>query len=367
MANTQVTSGGTLSVVQYQSQKIAEEAAKVYNLKETGVVGPGSNFAIQEVDDLKDSGDSVVVYLRMALATGGVGGDGTLEGNEESLAFYQDQVYIFQQRQGVRLDGRLSEQRTKIQLRKEARSALSTWAGEFLNELTFTMLSGARGINANGVAGSVRALLPLSFTGFGSNTLVAPDTDHLIYFNSTGTKAAMASTDKFSLAAIDAAVTKARTISPMVRPLKVNGEDKYVMFIHPWQERDLRVSTSTGQWLDIQKAAMQGGKISDNPILVGSLGEYNGVILRRSHDIRLFNDYGSGSNVGAARAILMGAQAGALAWGKGYDMGKFDYQEITKDYNNQTGFSVGMMLGIKPLVFNSKRLGMIAVDTAAAA
>jgi len=32
----------------------------------------------------------------------------------------------------------------------------------------------------------------------------------------------------------------------------------------------MRTNTSTGQWLDIQKSAMQGGEINDNPIFDGA-------------------------------------------------------------------------------------------------
>ena len=69
---------------------------------------------------------------------------------------------------------------------------------------------------------------------------------------------------------IDALVEKAKTNSPMIRPIKVDGKDKYIMFLHPFQVTDLRQSTSTGQWLDIQKAVYQGSK-DMNPIYNGGL------------------------------------------------------------------------------------------------
>ena len=69
---------------------------------------------------------------------------------------------------------------------------------------------------------------------------------------------------------IDKCVERAQTLNPTIRPIKVNGEDKYVMFLHPYQVYDIRTSTSTGQWLDIQKAAMTGGQIDNNPIYTGA-------------------------------------------------------------------------------------------------
>jgi hypothetical protein len=46
----------------------------------------------------------------------------------------------------------------------------------------------------------------------------------------------------------------------------------------------LRINTSTGQWLDITKAANQG-RGTNSPIYSGAIGEYNSVILRQSYDV----------------------------------------------------------------------------------
>ena len=67
-----------------------------------------------------------------------------------------------------------------------------------------------------------------------------------------------------------------------MRKVMVGNKDYYVMFLHPYQVTDLRTNTNTGQWIDIQKAAMTGGQVSDNPIFTGALGIYNGVILFES-------------------------------------------------------------------------------------
>ena len=53
MATYAVTSGGTLSVTQYQGEKIAEEQRKVDPLVIKGMVGEGADSVIQEVDDLE--------------------------------------------------------------------------------------------------------------------------------------------------------------------------------------------------------------------------------------------------------------------------------------------------------------------------
>ena len=168
MATTVVTSGGTLSVTQYQGEKVAEEQRKVDPLIIKGMVGEGSDSVIQEVNDLeKDKGDSVVVYLRMKGTGGGTDGDNTLEGNEEAMVFYSQTIYLGQKRHAFRLDGLLTEQRTKVPLRKEARAALAVWFGEYHPELTIIMLSGSIGTNTNGVIRSGSSFL--------GNSLTTPD------------------------------------------------------------------------------------------------------------------------------------------------------------------------------------------------
>lgn len=360
MATLAVSSGGTLSVVQYQGEKLAAEARKIDILASKGLVGKTSNSIIQEIDEAeKDKGDSVIYYLRMKGTGAGTDGDATLEGNEEAMVFYQDQVYLGQKRHAFRLDGLLTEQRTKIKLRREAGETLATWFGEWDNELAMTMLSGIAGTNGG--------ILGTGFTGFGGNTLVVPDSDHLVYANSANTSAGMTAADVLTLNWIDKLVAKAQTLSPQVAPAHVDGQEMFVLIVHPYQARDLRTNTNSGQWMDIQKAAMAGGSVSNNPIFKGQnvLGMYNGVLILVSQDVRTVSTYGSGS-VAAARALFLGRQAGVRAFGKGTSE-KYKYVEKSFDYDNQTGFSGSKIVGLKPVIFNSKRLGMIALDTAAAA
>jgi hypothetical protein len=88
-----------------------------------------------------------------------------------------------------------------------------------------------------------------------------------------------------------------------------------VTFLHPYQVTDLRTNTATGQWLDIQKAAMTGGEVEDNPIFDGSLGVYNGAILHE--DVRVSQGVnGAAAITTVRRAVMAGAQSAALAFGR---------------------------------------------------
>jgi hypothetical protein len=97
------------------------------------------------------------------------------------------------------------------------------------------------------------------------------------------------------------------TASPLIRPIKYNGEHVRV-FLHPVQVTDMRTSTSTGQWLDIQKAAMTGGRVNDNPIFTGALGVYNNVVLHSAFRIPQAVNAGTSAAIATTRRACSAAR-----------------------------------------------------------
>lgn len=203
------------------------------------------------------------------------------------------------------------------------------------------------------------AVAPSSGTGADRRWIIRQqddETDH-------STEASLSSSDTFSLKLLDRAVAIAKTSSPLIRPIKVGSNSYYVCFLHPYQVKDLRTQTNTGDWLDIQKAAMSGGDIETNPIFSGALGVYNGVVMHEW--TRLPNGIGANSAT-TRRAVFCGAQAVSLAWGQGYSEAP-KYIEDLFDYDRQFGVSVQTIIGAKKMQFNSKDFGTIVLSTYAAA
>jgi N4-gp56 family major capsid protein len=349
MTTTAYGVGHPLAVKLWQ-RKLFQEA-----LKQTWMskfFGKDSNSMIQIKDDTsKGPGDRLTIGLRMQLSGSGVEGDGTLEGNEEALTTYTDNLLINQLRHAVRSDGKMSEQRVPFSIREEARTGLQDWWSDRIDTAFFNQLAGNTAVSDT------------KYTGH--NATVAPTaTTNWILVNSTATETEVGSasaSNKMVLSFIDACVEKAKTNSPAIRPIKVSGEDKYVMFLHPYQVYDLRTNTNTGQWLDIQKAVYNGAK-GNNPIYSGALGEYNGVILHESTRVP------TGLNVAnTRRAIFCGAQAAAIGYGQDFGGGKMSWREELFDYENSLGVSAGMIWGAKKMVFNSTDFSTIVLTTAAAA
>ena len=124
----------------------------------------------------------------------------------------------------------------------------------------------------------------------------------------------------------------------------------------------MRTNTSTGQWLDIQKAAEKRG--GDNPIFSGALGVYNNVILRESEHVT--TGVAAGAEVPTARrAVLLGAQSAVAAFGMKNTPEKFKRIEETFDYQRELGVSAQTILGMKKTVFNNNNsdFGVIVVST----
>jgi N4-gp56 family major capsid protein len=199
----------------------------------------------------------------------------------------------------------------------------------------------------------------------GNNAVVAPDTDHIVRpASGEAADESISTTSVFSITMLDKAVERAKTLTPAIRPVRVNGKPMYVVFIHPYQTTDLRTSTSTGQWLDITKSAMQGGQIDDNPIYSGHLGTYNGCVLHE--DSRVTQGVaGAGTQVTAVRrAVFLGAQAGVIGYGRGYSGAeRYDWVEKKFDYDNKRGVAAGLIGGLKKSRFNSTDYAAIVLAT----
>jgi len=347
--------------VKLWSKKLLREA-----LKETYVsrfMGTTKDSLIYVKDELgKSAGDRVRVGLRMQLSGQGVVGDGTLEGNEEALTTYTDDLLINQLRHAVRSGGEMSEQRVPFSVREEALDGLRDWWADRIDTSFFNQVCGDTSVSQT-YAGMN---LPTAPTGtassngriiYGSGT-----TSSTASLTATSTASASARGLLFTPAVIDHAVNLAKIASPLIRPLRINGQYKYCMFIHPNQTRSLRTNNAanTVTWYDIMRSRVQGGEMDTNPIFNGAIGEYNGVILHESTRIPAPTVSG---NTNFRRAVLCGAQAATFATGRRDKDRQMKWVEELFDYENQLGVSAAMIWGLKKCVFNSIDFSTIVAST----
>lgn len=298
----------------------------------------------------KHAGDQVAYGISQLLQSPGVLGLATLTGNEETPLTYADTLYINELAHAVLLVGPISDQRVLYDRRRVAKSRLADWAAARVDHAaayqlaSYTPLADTRytGLQATIAVSSGRQILPTGITD-AANLTVA---------------------NKFDITMIDRGVLLAKSLTTGIRPLKVGGKDMYVLVMHPSQVTDMRTSTSTGQWLDIQKSAMTGGDIGDNPIFWQAIGMYHGVLMHENARVpnAVANANTAVSNT--KRAVFAGAQAGIMAFGRGQgDTDKFRWLEELRDFGRQIGIGISWIWGLKKVVFNSADFGVQVIDT----
>ena len=285
--------------VQHWSKELMKEA-----LKRTQMVkfmSKGNNSLIKIKEETKESGYKVTYGLRMQLAGDGVVGDAVLEGSEESLAIYTDSLQINQLRHAVRTEGKASEQRVPFSTREEAKDGLADWWSARIDTTLFNHLAGISTQTNDAYNGN--------------NTITAPTSTRQIFaVGTTEAENSDSTSSRFTIGLLDEAIQTAKVATPQIQPIRMNGKEYYVCFLHPYQVKDLRteVSTSRVTWYGTQQAALMGNASASNPIFTGALGEYNGVILHESNYVPA-----SPTVATCRRAVFAGANAACVAFGKG--------------------------------------------------
>lgn len=355
MAMTEFALGSALAVQRW-STSLSYEAAKMSYFSK--FIGPSKEHLIMSKDELnKAAGEKITFGLRMKLDNAGKEGDDIIEGDataEEALTFYSDAVFIDQLRKSTKSKGKMSEQRVPYNIRAEGRDALATWWAEEIDEELFAYLSGARGINADFHTAT-------TWTGRANNTLQAPTNQ--TYAGAATAKADLVVGDKITIGNVEKLVAQAETVDPMIQPFRIDGNKKYVLLMHTFQAYDLRTSVTENDWLDIRKATDRG---AGSMMYKNALGEYADVILHKHRNCIRFDDFGVGTDVLAARALFLGAQAGCIAYGQDASLGRYRWHEEFDDRGNALAITAGSIFGTKKVQFNSADFGVVALDSAAA-
>jgi N4-gp56 family major capsid protein len=334
-------------------------------------MGEGQNNVVNVSRDLaKNKGDTQTFGLVARLTGAGVTGDSELEGNEESMSSYSEQVLIDQIRNAVRLNGKLDAQKTVYDQIKAGRENLRMWMKEFICRQIFLKLGGVTNttlVDTNGVVVGTRAAW--------SNTPdYIPDADEAagvgnryICAETTGTDA-LAAADTMTLDIVTSAATKAQLANPKIQKIQSGGDSFYVMYLHPLCARDIRKSSD---WKTAQQNARERG--DKNPVFRGALGYWSNVLLLENEfvpwlDVSVAGNSFRGAATGTdcavdcARNLLVGQSAVIMAEASNPDALVVE----TFDYKNKDGVAANWIGGIQKAMFNSLEYGVIAVDAAAA-
>jgi len=349
-----------LAVARWRKE-LAKVAPKDSFFFQNGFVSSGNDNVVKVLEDLKSqAGYKVTVGLRGNLQGGTVKGDSTLEGNEHDLKFFDDSLQINQERIALKTKGKADAQNVPYDLRAEMRDAHSIWWGEHFDEIMIAKLSGAVGINTFETMDA-----PATDVAWDNNSLRAPSANRHMFSNDATSKASIGTNDTFTLDDVDKLLLRATRIDATATrrklpPLRIGGQNMYVLLIDKVLEHQLRTATS-GRFYDLEKAKIQGG-FKDSALIQTSLGVYRNVILHCHEGMVKFNDYGESNNLTAVRSLFLGAMAGAMAMGSDNGANKFSWNEKMFDYDNKLGVATGCIWGFQKTSYATTQAGATRED-----
>ena len=304
------------------------------------LMGTNENAVIQVKEDLtKKPGDSIIIALVNRLTNAAVTGTSTLEGNEEDMASRSMRIYVDKRRNAVRI-AEMSEQKSAIPLRNAARATLLDWAMEDTRDLMITAL------------GSLNGTAFVDRTAAIADAWLVDNADRVLFGAAAAGLTDMSAdlalldttADLFNSTALDAMVLKAKTCNPKIRPMRDGGNGKryYVAFANPHAFKNLRDSIDT-EVLANTVVEMQASKLFEGGDIM-----WNGVIVKETDNMPIYENLGSGGTVEVTPVYLCGAQAAAIAYAK-------RWKTVTEefDYGDKYGVAVDGIYGVRKIIFGS--------------
>jgi N4-gp56 family major capsid protein len=305
---------------------------------------------IQIREDLtRKPGDTIVFPAVRRLTGAGVTGNTVLEGNEEVLNARSMTLSVGVIRHGVAVS-EWDEQKSVIDLRNAARSALMTWE---LEKIRSDIISSLFAITADA---NVTYTYSAATAGQ-RNTWVTNNADRLLFGNaiSNGSSNVMATAlatinnsspgGKMSASVLSLAKRRARLASPRIRPISVNNDEEwYVVLMGSLQFRDLMADTTI---INALQYGWDRGR--DNPLFTAGDILWNGMIIREVPELSTLNIAGAGAaGIDVSPYFVCGAQALGIAWAQ-----RLKSTTNVRDYDFFHGVGIQEIRGIGKLRFGT--------------
>lgn len=358
------------------------------------------------MDLQKMAGDEITFDLINPMGGKPIMGGDVAEGRGQKMSFSQDKLRINQSRFPISAGDTMTQQRTPHQLRKLARAQGESLMNRYADQSILTHLAGSRGFHNN-----IEWVVPLAsdpdFASIMVNPIKAPTKNRHFLSTGSGIESVKAAANEITIATTDVmngdTVDGIRTFidsmalppPPVIfegdkmandAPLRVLlvSSEQYASFLQTSGFRTLQANAMARA----QNAAM-------NPIFMGEAGLWNGIlIVKMPKPIRFYAGdslawcashtseaetttdlvpaaFGTGYAVD--RAILLGGQALAEAWGKNDKSGNpFFWSEKEMDHGDKLELLVGAINGRSKIRFeidhgDAKQFtdyGVMCIDTA---
>lgn len=364
-------SPGFMNLISGEMPKEGSFAAKT-----KGQTSP--DYPIVKAGDLaKGAGDTVSIDLFNILQGKPVMGDKRIEGRMMQLTYSSMDVRIDQVRGGADSGGRMTQKRTVHNLRNISMAGLQAWMQRLEDQTALVHLAGARGSQQTS-----DWVVPLQSDGDFSeimvNTVKAPTKNRYFAANDATTPADIGTNDALTLQDIDRIVAQLRESPVVIQSVKIKGDDRawndplWVMFVTERQWLYLQSRTSQTTWRQAVQYAFErkSGGLKHPLFDAYETIMWSGVLIKRMN--RYAIRFGAGDNVVTDtggddgmtytestvqtaqpldRAIIVGAQALAKAYGKSASDYFYDWSEKEVDHGNSIETVSAAMCGSAKIRF----------------
>lgn len=360
------------------------------------------------MDLTKKAGDEITFDLINPMGGKPIMGSAMAEGRGRAMSLDQDRLRINQARYPISAGDTMTQQRTPHELRTLARSLGQAYMDRLADQLILTHLAGARGFHDN-IEWAVPKASDPDFAAIAINPVKAPTRNR--HFMSTGSgietvkasasEISLATTDVFNADLVDALRTQLDSMPVPPPPVIFEGDKMAtdaplrVLLCSSEQYTSFLKSTNFRTYqANAMARAQQAGM---NPLFMGEAGIWNGIlIIKMPKPIRFYSGdslrwcasltsetetstdlvpASFSTSYAVDRALLLGGQALAEAWGKHPKSGvPYFWSEKELDHGDKLELLVGAINGRSKVRFDIDHgdsvqptdYGVMAIDTVVA-
>lgn len=333
------------------------------------------DYPFVTITDLSSGpGDDVSIDLFNILTGRATMGDKKLAGRLMGLTSSSMDLKINQCRGGVETGGRMSQQRTRHNLRSIAKANLGGWNARLYDQLASVHVAGARGTSDDN-----EWIVPVTsdpdFADITINAVVAPTVNRRFFASDATSVTNLDTADILTLKDLDKLRMTLGEQAFTIQPIRLEGdlqadEDPlYVLYVSERVWYNIQISTTGQNWRTFLAAAYERSKDFKHPLFMGSPGMWAGILVKKMRRAIRFSSGDTvveydGSNVaqnvtaavGFDRSILLGGQALAIAYGNAQGAGNsdgyhFSWHEEMTDHDNIREISSASMSGMAKIRF----------------
>lgn len=341
--------------------------------KARGQTSPDYPFV--RITDLQSGpGDAVSVDLFNNLSGKPTMGDRKLAGRLMSLSSSSMDIRINQIRGGVETGGRMSQKRTRHDLRRIAKDNLSGWNARLYDQLAMVHVAGARG-SQNDNEWIVPLTTDPEFSDIVVNNVLPPTRNRRFFAGDATSVTNLDTADVLTLNNIDRIRMTLGELPFTLQPIRIDGDEQadedplYALFVTEKVWYNLQISTTGQNWRTFLANAHERSAGFKHPLFLGQTGMWAGILIKKMRRAIRFNagdtvvEYDASNvaqNVTAAvgfdRCFLLGGQALGIAYGNSMGGGNsdgyyFSWHEEMSDHDNIREISASSMAGMSKIRF----------------